>query len=91
MLRIPHCLDNRNTDGGKVVCLMHSTPQKHYFSVSGTHFCYRLSKPQGVVRLEGLCKLKKIRSPHRGLEPRTLKLVPMHYNSAIIFNTDDTK
>jgi hypothetical protein len=28
--------------GGKVVSLTHrphSTPQKHYFSVSGTHFC----------------------------------------------------
>jgi hypothetical protein len=31
------------------------TPQKHYyFNVSGTHFCWRLSKPQGLVRLEGL-------------------------------------
>jgi hypothetical protein len=43
MLRIPHCLDNRLTDGGKVVSPMyqpHFTPQKHYyFSVSGTHFC----------------------------------------------------
>jgi hypothetical protein len=28
-----------------------STPQKHYFSASGTHFCYRLSKPQALVRL----------------------------------------
>jgi hypothetical protein len=42
MLRIPHCLDNRLTDGGKVVSPTHwphSTPQKHYFSASGTHFC----------------------------------------------------
>jgi hypothetical protein len=41
MLRIQHCLDNRLTDGGKVVSLMHrpcSTPQKHYFSASGTNF-----------------------------------------------------
>jgi hypothetical protein len=28
--------------------------------VSSTHFCYRLSKPQGLVRLEGLRKLIKI-------------------------------
>jgi hypothetical protein len=34
-------------------------PQNHYFSASGTHFCYRLSIPQGLVRLEGLDKLKK--------------------------------
>jgi hypothetical protein len=37
----------------------HSTPQKRYFSASGTHFCWRLSKPQRLVRPEGLGKLKK--------------------------------
>jgi hypothetical protein len=62
MLRISHCLDNRLTDGGKFVSLTHPphfTPQKHYyFEVSGTHFCYRLSKPQGLVRPEGLGKFK---------------------------------
>jgi hypothetical protein len=30
------------------------TPQKRYSSVSGTHFCSRLSKHQGLVRPEGL-------------------------------------
>jgi hypothetical protein len=38
----PHCLDNRLTDGGKVVSPTHrplSTPHKHYFSAFGTHFC----------------------------------------------------
>jgi hypothetical protein len=42
MLKIPHCLDSRLTDGGKVVSPLHrprSTPHKHYFSVSDTHFC----------------------------------------------------
>jgi hypothetical protein len=44
MLRIPHCLDNRLIDGGKVVSPMHQlhfTPQKYtfFFNVSGTHFC----------------------------------------------------
>jgi hypothetical protein len=41
MLRISHCIDNWLTDGGKDVSLTHlpsSTPQKHYFSSSGTHF-----------------------------------------------------
>jgi hypothetical protein len=42
MLRIPHCLDNRITGGGKVVSptlLPHFTSQKHYyFNVSSTHF-----------------------------------------------------
>jgi hypothetical protein len=40
-IRIPHCLDNRLTDGCKVVSLMYQpqfTPQKH-FSASGIHFC----------------------------------------------------
>jgi hypothetical protein len=43
MLRIPHCLDKRLIDGGKVVTPTHQphfTPQKHYyFNVSGIHFC----------------------------------------------------
>jgi hypothetical protein len=42
MLRVPHFLDNRLTDGGEVVSLAgqpRSTPQKHYFSASVTHFC----------------------------------------------------
>jgi hypothetical protein len=50
------------TDDGEVVCTMHrpsSTPQKHYFSASGTHFCQWLSKPQDLVRPEGLGKLQK--------------------------------
>jgi hypothetical protein len=56
-LRIPPCLDNRLTDGGKVLSLTHrpcSTPQEYYSSASDTHFCYRLSEPQGLVRPEGL-------------------------------------
>jgi hypothetical protein len=43
MLRIPHCLDNRLTDGGMVVSPTnqpHFTPQKYdYFYVSGTYLC----------------------------------------------------
>jgi hypothetical protein len=31
-----------------------------FISVSGTHFCWTLSKTRGRVRLEGLCKLIKI-------------------------------
>jgi hypothetical protein len=42
MLSIPHCLDNGLTNGGtagRPTHRPHSTPQKHYFSTSGTHFC----------------------------------------------------
>jgi hypothetical protein len=77
MLRIPHCLDNRLTDGGKVISPTHrprSTPQKHYFSTSSIHFCYRLSEPPCLERPQGLGKLKKfIRLI--GLEPATFRLV----------------
>jgi hypothetical protein len=82
MLRIPHCLDNRLTDRGKVVSSSHrprSILQKHYFSVSGTHFCYRLSKPLGTVRPEALGKLiKKINSSNRvsNTRPSACSILP---------------
>jgi hypothetical protein len=59
MLRIQQCLESRLKDDGKAVSLTHLprfTPQKHYFSAFGAHLCYRLSKPQGQVRPEGLGK-----------------------------------
>jgi hypothetical protein len=31
----------------------------HARKIPGTHFCYRLSQPQVIVRLEGLGQLKK--------------------------------
>jgi hypothetical protein len=61
MLRIPHCLHNQLTDGGKVVSpiqQLHFTPQKHYFSASDTNFCQSLSEPQDLV-WPGLGKLKQ--------------------------------
>jgi hypothetical protein len=92
MLRIPHCLDNRLTDGGKVVSPTHPphfTPQKHhYFYVSGTHFCYRLNEPLGLVRQEGLGKLKNVTSS--GLEPATFRLVAQYLNHGT-FKRDDVQ
>jgi hypothetical protein len=76
MLRIPHCLEDRLTNGGKVVSSEHRphfTPQKH-ISVCGTHFYWKLSEPQGLVRPEGLGKLKKIISPRRVSNPRPSSL-----------------
>jgi hypothetical protein len=61
MLKIPHCLDNRLTDGGKAISFTQrplSISQKHYFSASGTNFGYRLSKQQDLVLTEELGKLK---------------------------------
>jgi hypothetical protein len=84
---MPHFLDNRLTDIGKVVVLTHqprSTPQKHYVSVSGTHFCLRLSEPQGLVRLKVSGKLKKkiihvIRSQTRNFPACSLVPEPLRY------------
>jgi hypothetical protein len=42
MLRIPHCLDSRLTDGGKFISPKHlprSITKKQYISLSDTHFC----------------------------------------------------
>jgi hypothetical protein len=52
----------------------HFTPQKHYyFYVSGTHLCWRLSKPQGLVQTKGLGKFYKFTSS--GIEPATFQFV----------------
>jgi hypothetical protein len=83
MLRIPHCLDNRLTDGNEVVSLKHRprfTPQKWYFS--DTHFCWTLSKSQGLVRPEGLGKFQNFLT--WGIEPVLRRAnVPWKYRSAL--------
>jgi hypothetical protein len=91
MSRLPHCLGNRFTDGGTVVSTTHrprTTPQKHYFSAAGTHFCWRLSKPPGLGRLEGSGKLKKliyvIRSRIRDLPHCSIVPQPLCYLIVII-------
>jgi hypothetical protein len=49
---------------------------RNIFSLYGTHFCQRLSKPQGLVRLDGLGQLKKNPITSSELEPVTFQLVP---------------
>jgi hypothetical protein len=44
--RLPHFLDSRLTDGGEVVSLTRRPPFTAR-KIPGTHFCYRLSRPQG--------------------------------------------
>jgi hypothetical protein len=78
MLMIPHCLDNRLIDGGKVVSTCRTLlPTNIFFNVSSTHLCYRLCKPQGQVRPEGLGKFKI--SPHRVSNQRPSAL-PIGYH-----------
>jgi hypothetical protein len=45
-LRLTHFLDIRLTDGGEVISLTQRPPFTHR-KIPGTHFCYRLSRPQG--------------------------------------------
>jgi hypothetical protein len=55
--RFLHFLDNQFTDGGEVVSFMRwppFTPKK----ILGTHFCQRLSQPQGLAQLDVLSELK---------------------------------
>jgi hypothetical protein len=75
MLRIPHYLDSLLTDGGKVVSPTHRPPF-NYLADFGSHFCWRLSEPQALVRQEGLGKLKKfIHIIGSNIEPATFGLV----------------
>jgi hypothetical protein len=58
MSTIPRCLGNRIVNDGQIVSLTRRRallPERS----SGTHCCYRLSKPKGLVRLEGLGEQKE--------------------------------
>jgi hypothetical protein len=72
------------------ICAGRALLPRNFFSVPDTHFCQRLSKPQGLMRLEGLVKLKKFNSllgtrtrdlPTCSLVPQqiTLPLAPSKY------------
>jgi hypothetical protein len=57
MLGVPRRLDNRLTDGGAIFALRTDRALlSRNISVyaSGPHFCYRLTKPRSLVRLEAL-------------------------------------
>jgi hypothetical protein len=61
MLRIPHCLDNWLTDGGKAVSLTIQpcfTPLKYFLVLTSVRGCIY---PMAIVWLKGLDKLKKFR------------------------------
>jgi hypothetical protein len=69
MLRIPHCLDNRLKDGGKVVSLTHQphfTSQKpYYFNVSGTHFIIRIIKSRRMRWAGNVARMGEKRNAFR--------------------------
>jgi hypothetical protein len=58
-------------------------PQKHHLPASGTHFFYRLSKPQGSVRTEGLRQLIEVIHliGSRNCDILACSIVPVHLTS----------
>jgi hypothetical protein len=72
MVRNPHCLDNRLIDGSEVVSFRRRpcSTEETFFSVSGTYFYYRLTNPQGLVRLEVVGTFKKS-TTSSDIEPAT--------------------
>jgi hypothetical protein len=80
-VRTQHCLDNRLTDGGKVVSLsrrQRSTPQTHFLVAISVRDCEIL----GPSSAAGLGKLKKITAVILyELEPATFRLVEERLNN----------
>jgi hypothetical protein len=73
---ILQCVDSQHTGDGKGKVVSPTRWLPHEFSGSDTLFCYRLSKPKGLVWLEVLGKLIEIIHHHMG--SRTHDLVACH-------------
>jgi hypothetical protein len=75
MLRIPHCLDSRFTDGGEVGSLLHRvcTLLMVLTSVGGWFI------PRAIVRLEQLDTLEKILWSHQDLNLSACSIVLQPY------------
>jgi len=66
-------------DGGKVVSLTHR-PLLPPGNAPGTHFCWRLSRPQGNSAIGRILCQWKIPMTPAGIEPATLGFVAQHLN-----------
>jgi hypothetical protein len=72
MLRTPHCLDNRLTDGCKVVSSKHRPPFTPREDFWYSFLLEAETTPWALVRLEGWGKLKSPKTLS-GIEPATLR------------------
>jgi hypothetical protein len=77
-LRFPHFMTTAQ-DGGKVVSLTHRTPLPPG-NTPGTHFCYRLSRPQGHSATGRIMSLKNSKDT---IGNRTRDLPTFLYKSEI--------
>ena len=77
-LRFPDFMTTAQ-DGGKVVSLTHLPPLTPG-NAPGTHFCYRLSRPQGHSAIGRILWQWKIPMTPAGIEPATFRFVAQHLN-----------
>ena len=66
-------------DSGKVVSLTHRPPLPPG-NTPGTHFCYRLSRPQGYSAIGRILYQWKIPMTPAGIELSTFRFVAQHLN-----------
>jgi len=65
--------------GGKVISLKHRLPLPPGKAL-GTHFCYRLSRPQGHSAIGRILYQWKIPMTPAGIEPATFRSIAQHRN-----------